>query len=140
MAGKTIEEARAAQDAARTAQDAARTAQRSGSGSGTGRPRNNRNTANTANTATATATQSPANNKTTFTLHGKSYMLLPNAESTSSPQIVEIVESNNALSAISMQPYDEAEYMALLATTDDPQASLSPQSFPLSRLRGFRIL
>ena len=115
MAGITLEEARAAQEAACNAQR---------NGPSAGRPHNARNaakSANTANSANAMSTQStPGDQKTTFTLNGKSYMLLPNNASTSTSQIVEIVEANNVLSAISMLPCDEAEYLAVIATADKP--------------------
>ena len=90
MAGKTLDEARAAQEAARNVQR---------NGSGTGKARNNRgaaNVANATNTANATTAQvPPSNNTSTFTLNGRSYMFLPNSGSNSNLQIVEIVESNN---------------------------------------------
>jgi len=118
MAGKTLDEARAAQDAARTAQRA---------GSNPGKPHGTRNSANSAITTNPIATATPGDAKTTFTLNGKSYMFLPNVGSNSTSQIVEVVENNanNAFSAISMQPYDEAEYMAVIATTDEPQVTLN---------------
>ena len=107
MAGKTIEEARAARDAARN--------KTRGTDKCTGRnTANASNTANSANTATVPIT----NNQHTITINGQQYMLVNQANSNVVP------ETNSALSAISMPAYDEQEYMAVIATTDEPRASL----------------
>ena len=103
MAGKTIEEARAAQDAARNAQKPG----------GSGR-RGNR-------AATPAPTQHDANAKT-LTVNGQCYMLVSppvNANPATPP-----VDPSAAFAALSMPSYDEEEYMAVLATTDDAKASV----------------
>src|ERR1700677_1089862 len=101
MAGKTIEEARAAREAARNKQR------------GNDTSRTNRGTTNTANTANVEPAQPPANVNQTITVNGVNYIR------------ASVPESNNAFSAIVMPPYDEAEYLAVIATTDEPKASLN---------------
>ena len=105
MAGKTIEEARAAQEAARAAQ-------RSGS---SGKPRNPRaNTSSQANTADS--------GSTSVVINGKRYVL-DNAVSTSAEN-----NTNSALAALTMEEYDQHEYIAVLATTDNPLVSVNWRS------------
>ena len=99
MAGKTLDEARAANDAARRALGLPV------------RPRGNRT--NDANTTANAPKANTAPSAKTITINGKCYM-----ETTAAPT------ENNALSAISMASYDEEEYIAVLATTEPPVASL----------------
>ena len=98
MAGKTLAEARAAQDLAR------------------GKTRTGRTNANTANTAsTEPAPPAASNNSTqTIVINGVNYMPIPTPTT-----------SDSALSAITMPQYDEDEYLAVLATTDEPKASVN---------------
>lgn len=109
MAGKMIEEAHAAQDTAHNTQQ----------GTNSGRPCGNQN--NTmptpqvpqVNTAEATPTTGAA---TTVTINGQSY-ILTTAVNAALPPLVQSV-----LAAISMANYDHEEYMAVIATTNDPRA------------------
>ena len=106
MAGKTIKEARAAQDAARNAQKPG----------GTNRSRGNR-------TPAPASTQNDSNAKT-LTVNGQCYMLVtPNVNSITTPTPPPI-DPSSAYAAISMPSYDEEEYMAVIATMDDAKASL----------------
>jgi transposase InsO family protein len=104
MAGKTIEEARAANDAARRA---------------LGLPVRQRGTRPGDNTSTPapqkgnTTAPTPQSSAKTITINGKCYM-----ETSAAPK------ANSALAAISMASYDEEEYVAVLATTEPPVTSL----------------
>jgi hypothetical protein len=102
MAGKMIDEARAAQEAARNAQRP--------------RIRANRNSSSAtpnANVATVQGQLPPPN--TTFTINGLSCTLVANNNS----------QPDTSGAFISMPSYDEEEYIAVLATTDNPHASLN---------------
>ena len=101
MAGKTLLEARAAQD---LACGKARTG------------RTNANTTNTANTASTEPAQPAANNNSNqmIVINGVNYMPIP------AP-----TKNESALSAISMPQYNEDEYLAVLATADEPKASVN---------------
>ena len=103
MAGKTIEEARAAQDAARNAQKP-----------GSNRPRGTRN---------ATPAPTPDNtNAKTLTVNGQCYMLVtPNATPAPTPPPV---DPSAAFAAIAMPSYDEEEYLAMLAIVDNARTSV----------------
>ena len=105
MAGKTIEEARAAQDAACGTQRP-----------GGARPRSNR-----------APTPAPAQNEMnakTLTVNGQCYMLVTPSVNSNSSNTPLPVDPSSAYAAISMPSYDEEEYMAVLATVEDPKASL----------------
>jgi hypothetical protein len=110
MAGKTIDEARAAQEAARKA-------------GGTSKARNNLgSTMQSQSTSGDTNTQpntSSGGSSKSITLNGKCYMLVDTNASTSDA-------TETAMSAISipMPAYDEEEYIAVLATTEHPFASV----------------
>ena len=102
MAGKTIEEARAAQETARSVHRNA-----------TNRACPNQNSSNVVNTASATA---PSNdNPQTFTFNGKSYMLVNDLTLTAT-------EADSA--NVSMPSYDEEEYHAFLAATEEARVSI----------------
>ena len=101
MAGKTLEEARAAQEAARNAQRAG------------GKGRNSRSTTPAPNQSGNANT--PAK---TVTINGQCYVL-------STPTGPPAIDPSSALSAISMPSYDEEEYLAVVATTDDAHVSLN---------------
>jgi hypothetical protein len=103
MAGKMIDEAHAAQEAACNTQCP--------------RTCGNHSTPNTmpnANMATIQEPLPPPN--TTFTINRLSYMLVANNNS-------QLPDTSSAF--ISMPSYDEEEYIAILATTDNPHASLN---------------
>ena len=115
MAGKLIEEARTAQRAA----------------SGKPQSRNNRN----ATTQSANVSQSippisaePSKSNNTVMFNGKSYMLVSDTNVATAQ-----ANDNTALTAvstadydhISLADYDQEEYFAMLATTDDAQASVN---------------
>ena len=111
MAGKTIEEARAAQDAARNSQW----------GTSTSRPCGARNNATPAASQANTADATPATtsgNPSTVTVNGQCYVLAPNTNPP--PQIA----TPTALSAVSMADYDQEEYIAVIATMDKPRVSV----------------
>ena len=101
MAGKTLEEARAAQNAARDAHKQGNTNKARGSRSTTPAP-------------------AQGNNATTpakVTLNGQCYVL----QTPTPPSL----DPSSALSAISMPSYDEEEYLAVVASTDDSHVSLN---------------
>ena len=102
MASKTIEEACAAHDAARLAQR------------GTERHAGRNNTANTANANVAQSTVSNATttDTQTITVNGVTYVRAAPSS------------TNSALSAISMPAYDKHEYLAILATVEEPKTSI----------------
>ena len=116
MAGKTIEEARAAQDAARNTQQ----------GTSTSRPCGTRSnampTVSQANTADATPATTAPTNPSPVTVNGQCYVIAPN--NNLPPQI----STPTALSAVSMADYDQEEYMAVIATMDEPRASVDWRS------------
>lgn len=104
MAGKTIEEAHATQEAACIVQC-----------NGTNRPCPNQSTTNTANTAMAQAT--PFNdNLQTFTFNGKSYMMINDT----TPTTTETDSAN-----ISMPSYDEDEYYTFIGATEEAHVSIN---------------
>ena len=110
MAGKTIDEARAAQDAARGTQR----------GNNTSRLRNNRIAGlppppPAANTTASTPAPSPA---ATVTVNGQCYVL----KTDQSP--VPAANAQTALPAVSMADYDKEEYIAVLACSGDLRASV----------------
>src|ERR1700761_5747739 len=92
MAGKTVEEARAAQNAARDALKPG----------GAARSRGNRPAPPVA----------PTQTQNEVTVNGQCYVL-----KTATPPPPP--DTSNAFAALSMPAYDEEEYMAVLATTDD---------------------
>ena len=103
MAGKTIEEARAAQEAARSVHRNA-----------TNRVRPSQNPSNTANTASVQT--APSNdNPQTFTFNGKSYMLIND----STPAATQADSAN-----ISMPPYNEDKYHAFIGATEEARVSI----------------
>ena len=102
MAGKTIEEVRAAHDAARLTQ------------CGTDRRAGRNNMANTANTNVVQSTVSNAATTDTQTITVNRVTYIWAAPS----------GTNSALSAISMPAYDEHEYLAILATVEEPKTSI----------------
>ena len=107
MAGKTLEEARAAQNAACDAQKLGGGNKARGSHSTTPAPTQGGNTSNAK----------------TVTINGQCYMLVsPTPTSTPPPPSL---DPSSALSAISMPSYDEEEYMAVIASTDDAHMSLN---------------
>ena len=104
MAGKTIDEARAAQDAARAALKT--------SNSNSGKTRGNRGMPQSGVTAqanTAQATPLPPTNDNRMMINGICYIPAPNPPPPA---------DNSAHTAIVMAPYDEEEYIAVLATSD----------------------
>ena len=103
MAGKTLEEARAAQSAAHDAQ-------RSG----------NKACGNRSATPVPPQGNSTTANAKTVTLNGQCYMLV-----NTTPAPAPSLDPSSALSAISMPSYDEEEYMAVIASTDDAHVSLN---------------
>ena len=108
MAGKSIEEARAAQEAARAAQ-------RTTTG-GTNKTRGTRaNTSSQSGTIiqanTAQAIPPPSTNDNKMLINGVYYIPAPSNVNTPPAD-------NSAHAAIVMAPYDEEEYIAVLATTD----------------------
>jgi hypothetical protein len=110
MAGKTIDEARAAQNTAHT---------RAGGSMGTRGNRGSAPTQGNTHATTPTTTAEPTNtNSKTIMVNGKCYMLV---DSNTTPTANN--ETNSALAAISMAAYDEEEYITVIAT-DNPLASV----------------
>ena len=95
MAGKTLDEARAAQSAARASQ-------KSCNPHGTTSPH-----ANTAD-----------NGSTPITINGKCYVL----DNTTTPTTE--TSTNSALTAITMEDYDNDEYIAVLTAADNSLTSV----------------
>ena len=111
MAGKTLDEARAAQAAQKAAT------------SNTNK-RGNRNTTSQS-TTTAPPSQPQTGAAKSLMINGKQYMLVDNTANTATtPSIT--ADTNTALSAMSirMPTYDEDKYFAVLATDTNPSASL----------------
>ena len=104
MAGKTIEEARAAQESARAAQ-------RSTTGSTNRACSSRANTPHSAQANTAQTNPPPSVNNNQMLINGVYYIPAP---SSVNPPPAE----NSAHTAIVMAPYDEEEYIAVWATTD----------------------
>jgi hypothetical protein len=110
MAGKTIDEAHAAQNAART---------RAGGSMGThGNCSGTPTQGNTHATMPTTTAEPTSTNSKTLMVNGKCYMLVDNNTTPMANN-----ETNSALAAISMVAYDEEEYIAVIAT-DNPLASV----------------
>jgi hypothetical protein len=103
MAGKSIDKARAAQEAARATQRTGGIAK-----------------AACNNRGTNTQSQSSSGDTKSIMVNGKCYTLVDN--STSTPEAT----TENAMSAISvpMPAYNEEEYIAVIATAENPFASL----------------
>ena len=99
MAGKTLEEARAAQSAARTLQKSCN---------------------NCGNTTPAPSQANTADGSTLVMINGKCYILDNTAQV--------VTETNSALAALTMEDYDQNEYIAVLAISDTPVASLDWRS------------
>ena len=107
MAGKTLDEAHAAQVAQKAT---------------AGKTHGNRTTASqsTASQTPATQPQPQTGNAKSIMVNGKYYMLVNNTANTASVPI-NTVDTNTALAAvlIPMPAYNQDEYMAVLATDGD---------------------
>ena len=117
MAGKTIDEARAAQDAARGTQR----------GTSSGRSRNNRIAGLPPPLQANAATPTPATPAATVTINGQCYVLKTDqttAPATTAPTALAAVSLTDHNEEVSMADYDKEEYMAVLACTDDFRASV----------------
>ena len=113
MAGKTLDEAHAAQVAQKAT---------------AGKTHGNRTTASqsTASQTPATQPQPQTGNAKSIMVNGKYYMLVNNTANTASVPI-NTVDTNTALAAvlIPMPAYNQDEYMAVLATDGDLHTSLN---------------
>jgi transposase InsO family protein len=103
MAGKTIDDARAAQDAARIKAGLPV------------RPRGGQKSSSQNNAPAAEPAKANS-----ITVNGKCYMLVSEPTATA--------DANSALTAVSMAAYDEEEYITCMAITDSPHISLDWQA------------